>query len=156
MSGARPALRYRPDTTTSGETMRRTVLTATALLALTGCSSTDAPAPAATTSAPAPTAAATDYTAQLQAAGAGTEWDGTVTAATGTEPDRIEVTTTIVDPRTDPGSPEAQQALAVCEAALQLLTDTGVTPAGARVSEADGSSFVVFGGPGYPDGCTEV
>lgn len=74
-----------------------------------------------------------------------------VTAVTQTEPGRISVATSIVDPRGDDGSPEALDAIAICEAAAS----TGATYV--SVMEADGTHFVLYGHPSYPAGqCTEV
>ena len=107
------------------------------------------PTPTAT---PTPTSAAAtegfapvDVTAQMQQA-----VGSVVTTATQVEESRVEVETTIADPRTGPGSAEAQQAIAVCEAALAL----GVTKV--SVFEADGTTFVVAGHPAYGEACTEV
>ncbi len=126
--------------------MRRigVVLLGSSLL-LAGCGGGDeAAAPEASTTAAATTAAGVDRTAELQAAGAGQSWDGVVTSAQETEPGRMVVSTTIVDPRGDDGSPEAQQALGVCQAALALL---GSTVTNIRVDEADGTGFVLYGPP---------
>lgn len=129
---------------------RLTATTATAalLLALAACSSgpstTDpAPAPTSTDAAAAPTSV--DRTAELQQV-AGDQ----VLKAVETEPGRIEVSTSIVDPRGDDGSAEAQAAIAICQAAVGL----GATYV--SVLEEDGSTFVLYGHPTYGDVCTEV
>lgn len=70
--------------------------------------------------------------------------------ATETEPGRIEVETSITDPRGGEGSTEAAAAIAICEAAVSL----GATYA--SVLEADGTTFVLYGHPSYGQTCTEV
>lgn len=73
----------------------------------------------------------------------------TVSAVTGTEPGRLEIQTSIVDPRD--GGPEAHEAIAICQAAV----DPGV--ASVAVLEADGTHFVLYGHPSVPSGeCGEV
>ncbi|WHP18805.1 hypothetical protein [Cellulomonas sp. ES6] len=75
----------------------------------------------------------------------------TVSAVTETEPGRFEIQTSIVDPRGDDGSPEAQEAIAICQAAV----DAGATYV--AVFEADGTHFVLYGHPSAPPGaCGEV
>lgn len=103
------------------------------------------PTPTPTPTAEADEFAPVDVTAQMQEAAG-----DVVTAATQIEESRIEVETTIADPRTGAGSAEAQRAIAVCEAALSL----GVTKV--SVFEADGTTFVVAGHPAYGEACTEV
>ncbi|WP_163185912.1 hypothetical protein [Cellulosimicrobium sp. SL-1] len=133
--------------------MRRTLAAAGAILALSltlsACSG-DAPdeataAPATETSPAAETSAAVDRTADVQAAAG-----DVVTKATETEPGRIEVETTIADPRGDAGGAEGQSAIAVCEAVKGLGAEH------VSVLEADGSTFVVAGHPSYGEACTEV
>ncbi|MDA3806221.1 hypothetical protein PED38_15585 [Clavibacter sp. CT19] len=111
---------------------------------LSGCSTEAAPA----ASAPATSAPAADSeiaTAAQALVG------GSVTAATETEPGRIQLDTTIVDPRGDDGSPEALQALGLCEQAKGIPGVTHVS-----IMEADGTSFVLAGHPSYGENCTEV
>jgi hypothetical protein len=113
---------------------------------LNGCSSDTAPE--ATTTAPssaAPVAESEISTAAQALVG------GSVTAATETEPGRVQLDTTIVDPRGDDGSPEALEALDLCEQAKAI-------PGVAHVSvlEADGTSFVLAGHPSYGENCVEV
>jgi hypothetical protein len=113
---------------------------------LSGCST--AAAPEATTTAPtsaAPVAESEISTAAQALVG------GSVTAATETEPGRVQLDTTIVDPRGDDGSPEALEALDLCEQAKAI---TGVTHV--SVMEADGTHFVLAGHPTYGEDCTEV
>lgn len=75
---------------------------------------------------------------------------GLVTSATETEAGRIEVATSIVDPRTE-GSPEAASAVAICEAAVAVGAEY------VSVLEEDGTSFVLYGHPSVPAGeCAEV
>jgi hypothetical protein len=92
-----------------------------------------------------PVAGTADRTADLHAS-----VGDIVLSAVETEPGRLEVETTITDPRGDAGSPEAREAIAVCEAARDLGYEH------VRVSEADGSTFVVAGHPSYGAACAEV
>ncbi|MCM3533514.1 hypothetical protein M3693_04650 [Cellulosimicrobium funkei] len=132
--------------------MRRTFAAGTILalsLTLSACSG-DAPdeataAPATETSTEAEASAPVDRTADAQAVAG-----DVVTKATETEPGRIEVETTIADPRSDAGSAEAQSAIAVCEAVKGLGAEH------VSVLEADGSTFVVAGHPSYGEACAEV
>ena len=118
------------------------VLTAAAALTLTACSSTGEADTMPTTTATTPaTTTAIDRTADLTAANPDAPWLATLTTATETEPGRVEVATTITDPRGDNGSPEAQEAIAVCQATVALLGDTAVY---VRVLESDGTSFVLY------------
>lgn len=136
---------------------------ALAISALAGCGSQSTSDTAATaadkapSTAQAPAAKGSDLTAQLRAANRGAAWLGAVTEAIETEPGRLEVRTTIVDPRGDDGSPAARQALAVCEAAVDLLARRGADEPRVAVMEDDGTTFVLFGHPLVPDGeCGEV
>ena len=128
--------------------------------ALSSCAGTSTPAETVTTpvestaaepSAPAPspdeteTEAADDPTARVQAV-AGTEW---VLSATEDAPGEFTIETDIIDPRTEPGSPEAEIAIEICEAVQRELGATHV-----RVEERDGSTFVVLGGAF--EECTEA
>lgn len=94
-----------------------------------------------------------DRTQQLKDANPGASWLDYVTTAIETEPGRVTVETTLVDPRGDDGSPEAETAIAICEAAVALdSTITNVT-----VAEQDGTSWILFGHPLVPVGeCGEV
>ncbi|PWJ46272.1 hypothetical protein SAMN06264364_1498 [Quadrisphaera granulorum] len=130
-----------------------------AALALAGCSApTEAAAPAespsvAESAAPAETAAAaegTDLTEQVRAA-VGEDLAPLVTSAEQTEPGRVQVDTSISDPRTD-DSAEAGQAIYICDAVSGMDAVEHVS-----VMESDGSTFVVYGHPAYPAGeCSEV
>lgn len=127
--------------------MRLRISAASTVLALTlvGCSSSgedEAPAtdaPAATEAAPA--AEPVDRTAELLAANPDAPWAANVTAVTEVEPGRVDLETTIVDPRGDNDSPEAQSAIAACQATVALLGDAATY---VRVYEADGTSFVLY------------
>ena len=114
---------------------------AAAALLLTGCSSTpDAPAstpPAAPATTDTAAVEARDITPEVKAA-AGEHADK-VTTAMLDEANTVAVETTITDPRGDNGSPEAQAALAICEAVAEVAD-----PAGATIREADGTGFVVY------------
>lgn len=130
---------------------------------LAACSSssdgdTDAGAPSnapTTASAPATTtSAAIDRTAELASANAGAAWLPVVTKAEEVQTGRLNVSTSIVDPRGANGSPAAQQAIQVCEAAVALLGGGDVH---VSVYEADGTTFVLYGHPMVTAGtCGEV
>lgn len=62
-----------------------------------------------------------------------------ITGATVVEEGRIEVATSIVDPRED-GSQEAANAVAVCEAAVSVMPDAVYV----TVMEDDGTAFAVY------------
>lgn len=75
-----------------------------------------------------------------------------VTKAEESEPGRISVETSLVDPRGEDGSAEARQAIEICEAAAGIEGVTYVS-----VLEKDGTSWVLFGHPSVPTGkCAEV
>jgi len=93
---------------------------------------------------------AKDVTSDVQKA-AGNAGDAIVKAEE-TEPGRISVETTLVDPRGEDGSDEAKQAIGICEAAAGLDGVTYVS-----VLEKDGTSWVLYGHPSVPEGeCSEV
>lgn len=119
---------------------------------LAGCSSSTEPEPTkvpATAESVAP-AEAKDMTADVRDA-AGTAGDA-ITKAEETEPGRISVETSLVDPRGEDGSTAAKQAIEICEAAAGLDGVTYVS-----VLEEDGTSWVLFGHPSVPKGeCSEV
>ncbi|MFS4506911.1 hypothetical protein ACMA46_11795 [Clavibacter sp. Sh2141] len=117
-----------------------------ATLALSGCSTEAAPEPAASAPAASAPAADSDITTAAQAL-----VGGSVSAATETEPGRLQLDTTIVDPRGEAGSPEAVEALDLCKQAKAIPGVTHVS-----VMEADGTSFVLAGHPSYGQNCTEV
>ncbi|MGY1695054.1 hypothetical protein ACI780_09070 [Geodermatophilus sp. SYSU D00814] len=92
-----------------------------------------------------------DVTEELRTAAGGAVWGAAVVSAERTEPDRVEIRTAI----TDPGSPEAQQAIAVCEGAVGWLEGQGVTDPYVDVQGADGTGLVRHGDPAGADGeCT--
>jgi hypothetical protein len=140
--------------------------TAIAALLLTGCSSS-APQTAPTTATPAQTAASQtaaapesipsathepDKTADFTTANANAPWVDHIKSVTETEPGRISVDTSVVDPRGVNGSGAAVTAIAICESAVALFGPSYVS-----VLEDDGTNFVLFGHPSVPKGaCTEV
>lgn len=140
--------------------------TAIAALLLTGCSSS-APQTAPTTATPAQTAASQtaaapesipsatnepDKTADFTTANANAPWVGQIKSVTETEPGRIRVDSSVVDPRGTNGSEAAVTAIAICESAVALFGPSHVS-----VLEEDGTNFVLFGHPSEPKGaCTEV
>lgn len=140
---------------------RLLALAAATLLTLTACSSmgeetapTPTPEPTPTAEAPAPV----DRTAELLAANPDAPWATSLASVLEVEPGRVDVATTIADPRGDDGSPEAQTAIAVCQATVTLLGDTGTY---VRVYEADGTSFVLYSVDALPmdlpsNECVEV
>ncbi|UTX35273.1 hypothetical protein NNL26_03250 [Micrococcus luteus] len=119
-------------------------------LALTSCASTDSQ-PAASSSSASSTAAASSASGLADAVSAALADDPHVTGVESPEDGRVEVSTDLTDPRTD-NSAEAGQAVAICEAAAEVQGVEYV-----NVTEADGTSWVLFGHPKYPEGeCTEV
>lgn len=129
---------------------------ALAAAACGGDEATESEAAPTTTTSTAPAAADTDVTEEVRASASGAPWVEQVTTATLTEPGRITVETTIVDPRGEAGSPAAQQAVQVCEGVVAYLQGTGETEPYVSVMENDGSTYVLYGHPSYPGGCTEV
>jgi hypothetical protein len=140
---------------------------AMASLLLTGCSSST-PQTAATTAMPAQTTTASqtagaaeslptksgepDKTADFKTANADADWVGQIKAVTETEPGRISIDTSVVDPRGADGSEAARTAIAMCESALALFRTSYVA-----VKEDDRTHLVLFGHPSVPKGaCTEV
>lgn len=119
-----------------------------AVLTLTGCSPPAAD-PVSTASTE-PTDTPADATSTVQTA-VGDTLAPLVLAATRTPAGRIEVTTSLIDPRSD-GSQEGLDAVAICETLAAL---EGVTYV--NVLEVDGTTFAVFGHPSFPRGkCSEV
>lgn len=135
-----------------------------AALLLTGCATSSSPtetAPAESTT-PSQTAAAPesmpaassdpDKTADFKTANAGAAWVGQIKSATETEPGRIKIETSVVDPRGADGSEPAKTAISICEAAVTVFG-----PSYVAVMEDDGTHFVLFGHPSVPKGaCAEV
>lgn len=109
-----------------------------------------APTTQVTTIAASPSFAEQDVTADLQEAAP--DQADLVTAATATEPGRLQIDTTIVDDR-DNGGDDADDALALCNAGLTLLD---VDSPYVAVMENDGTNFVIAGHPSYGDECTEI
>lgn len=71
-----------------------------------------------------------------------------VTDVEETEPGRWQIHTSIEDPRGDDGtSEEAQQAVAICEKAVELGASK------VSVMESNGTTFVLYGHPSYGDTC---
>jgi hypothetical protein len=140
--------------------------TAIAGLLLTGCASST-PQTAPTTATPAQPAASQtaaapesipspnnepDKTADFTTANANAPWVGQIKSVTETEPGRIRVDTSVVDPRGANGSEAAVTAIAICESTVALFGPSYVS-----VLEDDGTNFVLFGHPSVPKGaCTEV
>ncbi len=142
------------------------IAAATVALLLTGCSpSAPQIAPSAATpsqtmvshtaaahdSVPS-TANKPDKTADFRTAKKDAPWLDKVKSVTETEPGRIRIETSVVDPRGDDGSEVAKSAIAICESAVTLFGPSYVS-----VLEDDGINFVLFGHPSVPKGvCTEV
>lgn len=63
-----------------------------------------------------------------------------VREAVETSTGQIVITTSIIDPRGEDGSPEARQAVEICEAVQQELGVPFI-----RVEESDGTTFVILG-----------
>jgi hypothetical protein len=137
-----------------------------AALLLAGCSSS-APQTAPTAATPAPTTASpsaaapesipsssgeADKTADFMTASANAALVGQIKSATETEPGRISIGTSVVDPRGADGSEAAKTAIAICESAVALFG-----PSYVAIKEDDGTHFVLFGHSSVPKGtCTEV
>ena len=137
-----------------------------AALLLTGCSPS-APRTAANTAAPAhgaasQTAAAPDSipssspapnkTADFLTANANARWVGQIKSVTETEPGRIRIDTSVVDPQAASGSEAAVTVIAICESAVALFGPSYVS-----VLEEDGTSVVLYGHQSVPKGaCAEV
>ena len=75
-----------------------------------------------------------------------------ITSAEETEPGRIEVGTSIVDPRGADGSAPARQALGICQRIRNAHPDAQRI----TIYEQDGTTFVLYGHPMYGNTCTEV
>lgn len=75
-----------------------------------------------------------------------------ITLATETEPGRVVVETSLVDPRGEDGSPVAKTAISICEAVVKMDGVKNV-----RLMEADGTHWILFGHPMVTEGeCGEV
>jgi hypothetical protein len=139
--------------------VRKALTMLAAIAALTACTGQDSGQTTAQTTSPAaaaPAADDVDVTADLKTSAQGASWADLIQSATKTEEDRVEVSTSITDPRGDAGSPGAQQAIQVCEGAVAWLAASSIATPKVSVLEADGSTFVVAGHPTYGPGCTEV
>lgn len=99
---------------------------------LAACGSADNTTEVADTPAPEPV----DRTGDLA------EWADVITTATEPEPGRITVVTTLSEAADDAAVP-----MAICQAAAELDGVTYVS-----VAEADGTTWVLYGHPAYPDG----
>jgi hypothetical protein len=97
-----------------------------------------------------------DLTKDLLRGTRGKSWAKKVASVTETEPGRLTVVTSIIDPRGGSGSPAAKTAIQVCEAAVVLLDQRGTKNPYVSVMEKDGTTYVLFGHPSYPGGCSEV
>jgi hypothetical protein len=75
-----------------------------------------------------------------------------IKSATETEPGRLVIKSTVVDPRGAMGSEPAQQAIKICEAVDKAFGYDSIS-----VMENDGTTFVLYGHPMVPAGeCGEV
>lgn len=125
---------------------------------LVGCGSSEeetSPTPK-DTSAPIASVKTVDRLADLKKANSDSGWLGDVKTVEQSSADRLDIETSIVDPRGSDGSPAAKEATRVCRAAVRLLKSEGVKKPSVSVKEDDGTTFVILSYPGYPDGCTEV
>lgn len=77
---------------------------------------------------------------------------GQTKSVTETEPGRIRIETSVVDPQAATSSEAAVTAIAICESAVALFGPSYVS-----VLEEDGTSVVLYGHQSVPKGaCTEV
>jgi hypothetical protein len=164
--GARCVGAHFGDSATVNKAFPALAVAAFAAVLLTGCSSstpTTAANPATPAQRPASqTAAAPDSipsystepnkTADFATANANARWVGHIKSVTETEPGKIRIDTSVVDPQAASGSEAAVTAIAICESAVALFGPSYVS-----VLEDDGTSFVLYGHPSVPKGaCTEV
>lgn len=118
-------------------------------LVLTGCSAEvpAAPAPSPTVSEEAPEASTEkDVTSKVQKIAG--ELGDVVTSAVEKEPGRIDVQTSIVDPRGPDGSRPALDAVRLCNKIVQGID--GLTHV--KILEADRTTFAAYGIPIINDG----
>lgn len=123
---------------------------------LTGCSSSSPVKPKVEYDAIKSKMAANyvDRTEEFRAANPDATWLSSLKSAMETEPGRLQIDTTVVDPRGPDGSEPALVAVSMCNAAVASF---GAAYPHIKVMEADGTHFVLFGHPAVPDGaCTEV
>lgn len=79
-------------------------------------------------------------------------WLGKIKSVTETEPGKIRIETSLVDPRGADGSEEAKSAITICESVVSLFGPSYVS-----VLANDGTTFVLFGHPTVASGaCAEV
>ena len=100
-----------------------------------------------------PTGEVVDWRQRLVDANPGATWTRLVSEV---EPrsDGAEIRALIIDPRGEDGSPQAQDALAICEAMRALLKADGMERPSVWVMESDGSTFAMSSR--HDDaGCTE-
>ena len=70
---------------------------------------------------------------------------------------RLEIYTSLVDPRGDDGSPEAQQAIVICEAGVEFMSQDAEEDPTISVYEADGTNWILYNHPAVEAGeCGEV
>lgn len=126
------------------------LLAAVALLAACGPSPDDAAAEDATSAGGTvaePSTSAGDEWTPVDRSADFAEWSDVVTSASETEPGRIAVATNLLADVDDAAVP-----MAICRAASELDGVTYVS-----VAEADGTAWVLFGHPAYPEGvCSTV
>ncbi|UKA77333.1 hypothetical protein [Arthrobacter sp. FW306-07-I] len=93
-----------------------------------------------------------DKTADFKTAKKNAPWLGKIKSVTETEPGKIRIETSLVDPRGADGSEEAKSAITICESVVSLFGPSYIS-----VLENDGTTFVLFGHPTVPSGaCAEV
>lgn len=118
---------------------------------VSGCGNDTATVPTQAPAAqPTVNSADTDRTAAVKAA-LPANLAAVVKTATQTEPGRLQIGTSLMDPRGADGSPDAKKATAICEAAVAQFGDAHVS-----VMEDDGTSWILYGHPSYGNTCTEV
>jgi hypothetical protein len=130
--------------------MRRTVIALAAAVLTAGCSGSAGGTADGSDSAAG--GEAVDVTAELQEFSAGKPWSGLVSTATRTGTDRLEVATVLLASGAGEGSPEAAQAIAVCDGALAWLEEDGAEEPTVSVTADEGSALA----ESSADGCTEV
>ena len=150
--------------------MKRFALPLLAVLLLAGCAAPEPTAvsaettgtatPTATMSpAPTPTSeiapaevapAPVDMTAEVRDASPPLE--SYVKSATSSEAGRVSVESSLVDPRGDNGSAEAVLALQLCNDVVANMSGVSYL----SIMENDGTTWILYGHPGYGSTCTEV
>lgn len=127
------------------------MLAAVALLAACGSSpddtSAEAASQAATVEEPTPSASAAVEWEPVDRGADFAQWSDVVTSASEVEPGRIAVATNLLADVDDAAVP-----MSICRAAAELDGVTYVS-----VTESDGTAWVLFGHPAYPEGvCSAV